>query len=195
MAASDISKKKIVRGSSFLPAKEEGIAKAWVKVSENSIVGTHQKGDAFYVAVTELYNETFKPANRVKRSVSSIKARCNIIRKECMIFNGCIDLLVRQEITGVSREDIIKMTTAVYNEINMNHVSEECGPPFKHYLAWKLLRNLDKYKCAYENAMAGARGCGTGHGNVRASSPQDSIIKLENGTLSSDETESHEKDA
>ncbi|PXF44212.1 hypothetical protein BWQ96_06072 [Gracilariopsis chorda] len=93
------------------------------------------------------------------------------------------------------------MSTAVSNGINMNHVSEDCGPPFKHcgppfkhYMAWKVLHNLDKYKCAYENAMVGERECGTGDGNVRGSSPEDSIIKLENGSLS-DKTESDEKDA
>ncbi|PXF45026.1 hypothetical protein BWQ96_05199 [Gracilariopsis chorda] len=111
------------------------------------------------------------------------------------MFNGCNARLVRQDITGVSPEDIIKMSTAVSNGINMNHVSEDCGPPFKPYLAWKVLRNLDKYKCAYENTMAGERGCRTGDGNVRGSSPEDSVIKLENGTLSSDKTESDEKDA
>ncbi|PXF49212.1 hypothetical protein BWQ96_01001 [Gracilariopsis chorda] len=43
--------------------------------------------------------------------------------------------------------------------------------------------------------MAGTRECGTGDGNVRGSSPQDSSIKLENDTLSSGKTKSEEKDA
>ncbi|PXF48425.1 hypothetical protein BWQ96_01885 [Gracilariopsis chorda] len=43
--------------------------------------------------------------------------------------------------------------------------------------------------------MAGARGCETGDGDVQGLSPQDSIIKLENDTLSSDKMESDENDA
>ncbi|PXF49213.1 hypothetical protein BWQ96_01002 [Gracilariopsis chorda] len=129
MTVSEISKKKMVRGSSFTPA----IAKSWVIVSENFTVGTQQKSDAFYVAVTHLYKETPKPANRVERSVSSIKAWCKTIPKDCMIFNGCNARLARQGITGVSPRDIIKMSTAVHNGINMSHVSEDCGPPLQHY--------------------------------------------------------------
>lgn len=110
-----------------------------------------------------------------------------------MILNKCNARIFRPDITGISFEDIIKITAAFYNKINMNHVRDDCGPPFRHYLVWKVLCNLITYKCAYQNFMAGARECGTKNGIVRGSSPKYSIIKLENGIFSSDKTKSDEK--
>ena len=119
------------RGSSFTPSEDEAIAKAWIAVSENAIVGAEQKGTVFFEAVRDVYNDKFKPANRDRRTMDSVKTRCRTIHKECMRFAACHARVVRSHPTCVSIGDIVNMATALYNGIEINGVEDDCGKPFR----------------------------------------------------------------
>ena len=156
-----MSKKTPVRGASFTPAEDISIAKSWINVSENAIIGTEQKGNEFYEAIKAVYNDKHKPGNRENRSCQSLKARCKSLHKECMIFNGCYARLVRQSPTGVSPNDLIRISTGVFNGIDMCQVTDNCRLPFRYLNAWEVLKSHDKYVYAYQNVLDGARGDGS----------------------------------
>lgn len=45
--------KKSTQGTSFTTKKDEALIKAWSKISEDAIIGSAQKSDAFYKAINK----------------------------------------------------------------------------------------------------------------------------------------------
>jgi len=149
-------RKKIYRGAGFTPLEDAAIAKAWITVSENSILGTEQKADDFMQQVADFYNESFKPANRESRTPESIRARSKAIHKECMLFSGCYARVVRAMHTGVSARDLISMATALLNGVEMSEAQEDYGKPFRFLSAWEVLRHHEKFAAAMTASTSAA---------------------------------------
>jgi len=88
--------------------------------------------------------------------VESVKARSKTIHKECMLFGGCYARVLRSKRTGVSPGDIIRMATGVFNGIDMNNASDDCGKPFKCIDAWEVLRKHEKFMVSADGRSGGS---------------------------------------
>lgn len=137
---------KISRGSNFNSAEDLAVCKSYINISENPIDGTDMKGKVFFTKITDVYNKTFKPANRDERSMSSIKARSKAIMKQCMRFNSCYTRIQRSKPSGASPDDLIKLATNLFygNRIDMASINEDIKP-FRFLLCWKFLQDTQKF--------------------------------------------------
>lgn len=143
-APSTPSAKKIARGTSFKKEEDELLTKAWVRVSEDAVVGSDQKAEVFYRAVNEFY-ETIKPAYYQKRNVKSIERRLKKILAECLSFAGCVAKVNNAKPSGCNEDDVVHLGTALFNKIEISSVTEDCGPPFKFMTCWSLLKDHPKF--------------------------------------------------
>ena len=122
--------------------------KAWIVVSENRIVGTERKSNDFFASIANIYNETFKTSSRQSRTGESVKARCKAIKKEYMYFSGGYARVEHFKPNGVSSDDMIRISTCLFNGIDMRRVDDDCGKPFCLLQAWDLLRNHAQFMSA-----------------------------------------------
>lgn len=156
------------RGSSFTADEDAAIARAWISSSENPIIGSEQTGDTFYGKITSVYNEEFKPANRESRSFESIRARTKTIHKQCVRFSGCYIRVMRSKPTGVSPDDLIRLATAMFNDVVVKNASEDCGKSFKFLSAWTILKEHDKFfAAAAENKVTSSSKEDENEGSVK----------------------------
>lgn len=139
-------KKHGSRGSSFMRAKDETIAKSWIAVSENPIVGLKQNTNDFFNIAQDMYNDKFKPPNRKIRTMESVKTRRKTMHKEHMKFAACHIWVVTMHPTGLPLSDMISMATAFYNGIEMTGAEDDCGKPFRFIKSCRILRNHEKYR-------------------------------------------------
>ena len=138
-------KLKSERGSGYTPCEVAATAKAWITVSENAIVSTGQKSIDFFASIANIYNENFKPGTREERTVASVKARCKAIQKGCMLFSGCYARVARFKPTGMSLQDMIRMSTGLFNGIDIGRVDDDCGKPLRFQQVWDVLRHHEKF--------------------------------------------------
>ena len=75
--------------------------------------------------------------------MASVKARC-----KCMLFSGCYARVASSKPTGVSAEDMIRMSTGLFNVIDMGRVDDDCGKPFRFLQAWDVLQHHEKFMSA-----------------------------------------------
>ena len=120
------------------------LARAWVRVCQDPIIGTEQKSQAFYERIEAVFNRLRSTASEL-RTADSAKARCRLLHKCCMKFNGSVPSVHLAKPTGVSDVDIEKVATILYNSVKMSSATEECGRIFKSLNAWRLLKGHLKY--------------------------------------------------
>lgn len=162
--ASNPSTKK-TRGSSFVTAEDVAVAKAWVSVSENPVVGAEQKGDAFFQAVAAVYNTKYKPPDRPVRTFESLRKRSKSINKECLRFAACTQTIQRQKPTGETVAGMVKLATALYNKKEVTSPNDDCGKEFKFYEVWQILRYHSKFLSDLDGLPAGSMEEGAGDGS------------------------------
>lgn len=125
---------------------EEDVAltKAWVRVSEDAIIGSDQKGEAFYRAVSE-YFDTIKPSYCTNRNAKSVERRVRKLLSECLSFAACVARVTNAQPSGTNGDDVLHLATALYNKYDIRSVEESCGGPFKHLECWHLLKDHPKF--------------------------------------------------
>lgn len=138
------------RGTNYSSLEDCALATAWLKASEDPILGSEQTSLMFFTKIFELYGQ-LKPPTAEERTIESLKSRCKLINKESVKFTGCVQKIRRSKPTGVNDEDIYRTATALYNGVNINSAADNCGKPFKFFAAWKLLRNHQKFMGGYSN--------------------------------------------
>lgn len=72
------------RGAGFTSEEDGLLTKAWVRISEDAIVGSEQKGEVFYKAINDYYDAT-RPPHSTQRTVKSIERRVRKILSECLL--------------------------------------------------------------------------------------------------------------
>ena len=92
----------------------------------------------------DLYH-TFNAPGFEKRTMESIRTRSKLINKECVKFGSCFVAVRRSKPTGVSEEDMIRMATALFNDVQIQHPNDHVGRKFKFLPVWKLLRSHEKF--------------------------------------------------
>ena len=65
-----------------------------------------------------------------------------------MLFYDCYARVARSKQAGVSPEDMIRMSTGLFNGIDMGRVDDDCGKPFRFLQAWDVLQHHEKFMSA-----------------------------------------------
>ena len=120
------------------------MTKAWLRVSEDAIVGSDQKGETFYKAITEHFDIT-KPGWCKSRTVKSIERRMRKILSETLSFASSVARITNAQPSGTTADDVIHLATAFFNKLEITSVTQSCGPPFKHQTCWQLLKDHPKF--------------------------------------------------
>lgn len=111
----DTGGKKSARESSFTTKEDENLCQAWLRVSEDSITSSDQKGDAFYQAIAEYY-ESIKPAYCSAHNSDSIRRRLKKILSDCVVFSGCVEKISNCKPSRATEEDALKLDLALFNK-------------------------------------------------------------------------------
>lgn len=138
------AKKKVARGRSFSTAEDEAMTNAWVRVSEDAIVGSDQKGETFFKAIADLY-ATLKPAYCQHRTTESVKKRVKKLLQECLMFGTHVAKINRAQPSGTNSDDVVHLATALYNKLEISSVTDSSGPPFKFLSCWTILKEHPKF--------------------------------------------------
>lgn len=86
---SNVEKRKVAHGSSFTTPEDEAITEAWIHVSENSIIGSDQKREAFNRSINKIYGR-FKLSYYQNRTCESVKKKMKKILQEYLYFGSHI---------------------------------------------------------------------------------------------------------
>lgn len=143
-ACCDHNDKEFLRGSSFTTSKDEAVVKAWVRVSEDAIVGSDQRGDAFYKAINELY-KTLKPWYVQKRNNRLVVRPLRKILSECLSFSASVAKVSNCQPSGTNTADVIHLATSMFNKMEVASTKEDSGPPFKFLSCWSILKDHSKF--------------------------------------------------
>ncbi|CDF40639.1 unnamed protein product [Chondrus crispus] len=142
------------RGSNFTSEEDIFVGRAWIRVSEDPVTGSEQKGARFYDRMCDHYH-TFNAPGFEKRTMESIRTGSKLINKECVKFGSCFVAVRRSKPTGVSEEDMIRMATEFFNDVQIQHPNDHVGRKFKFLPVWKLLRSHEKFSGGGHGSMPG----------------------------------------
>lgn len=123
------------------------IARAFIYVSTDAVIGADQRGKAYYKRIYDAYKER-KPKDAVMRPFSSVETRLKNILTKSTRFAACYQSVKQLKKSGISYDDEVRLATALYNKKTVEHPREDVGPPFIHVKAWELLRDLPKFQAA-----------------------------------------------
>ena len=115
-----------VRGSSFTTRKDEALTKAWIRVSEEAVIGADQKGDVFYKAIDEYY-ETIQPQTSPKRKLKSIESRVKTIISETLSLVGCVAKVIKTQPSGTTSAEVVHLATAIFKRMKITWDADDCG--------------------------------------------------------------------
>lgn len=54
-------------------------------------------------------------------------------------------MVKRMKPTGVYAEDMINLSTAVYNSVYLHDFKDDYAKPFRFFVAWEVMRIQDKF--------------------------------------------------
>ncbi|PLW04638.1 hypothetical protein PCANC_28218 [Puccinia coronata f. sp. avenae] len=90
------------KAANYQEHKDVELCRAWIQVTEDPAVGTHQDGNTFWMRVTKLYTE----ANpHPPQPVSSLKKRWSILQQIINKFHACIIQVNKFNQSGASPKD------------------------------------------------------------------------------------------
>lgn len=133
------------RGSNYTSAEDESIARAYIAVTTDPIVGSDQKGGTFYERIYDAYKDK-KPTDCAVRPFNSIETRCKQILTNCTRFSACYASAKALKRSGTNEADNIRLATAFFNKKNVERPSDDVGPKFKFMPSWLVLRILPKFQ-------------------------------------------------
>lgn len=136
-----------------------------MNVSLDPITGTDQKEGTYYARIWEVY-QMKKPRDCVTRPMTSVQTRIKTIVKETVRFAACFRSIETMRKSGHSDEDIIRLSTALFNKVKVAHPREDIGKPFRFLKCWELVRDLPKFRAGTAGTPVNETGSeeGTGGG-------------------------------
>ncbi|KAK9067576.1 hypothetical protein SSX86_011687 [Deinandra increscens subsp. villosa] len=130
-----LGKKKKMKNS-WIPDEEKFLAMAYLKISENPVVGNGQHVNAFWNRVVAYFLEnTSFTANRTKDQITS---KWTDMNKKVGKFNEIIKSLKKECEPGKSEEDILPLALTRYKQ--------NVGRDFSLWHVWILLKDSPKWK-------------------------------------------------
>ncbi|KAK9682304.1 hypothetical protein RND81_10G064400 [Saponaria officinalis] len=127
------------RGNQWPVVEDEALISSFMRVSEDSIVGTDQAKEAFWNRVKSFYDEAQEanPGVLKKRTRAMLDGRFRRISTQVMKWSSCMEVASRRKGSGMSEDDVIADARKLYK-------------PGKFALehAWNIMKNYEKWKIA-----------------------------------------------
>lgn len=117
--------------------EEKVLVSAWLNTSKDPIVGTEQKGGAFWQRVATYYVASRAVKNLPLRGSNTCKQKWAKLNESVSKFAGCYDFASRQHQSGETEDDVLQRAYKVYfqdqkTKFNLEH-------------AWRLLKADQKW--------------------------------------------------
>ncbi|XP_073304549.1 glutathione S-transferase T3-like [Primulina huaijiensis] len=120
--------------SNLTKIEDEVLARSFVTISDDPIIGNDQKADAFWVRVASYYNENRPPGSNT-RSANVIRSHWhNTIQKKVYRFNANYNSVYSSYQSGHSDEDILRFAYEKYR-------SENNGVAFNLEHVWRIVKD------------------------------------------------------
>lgn len=87
--------KKTGRGANWCKEEDEQLCHSFIAITTNALVGTKQKGVAFWSRVKEHYQQNIGDKAAENRSNAAIKSRWNIINSSVQLYVSCYERILR----------------------------------------------------------------------------------------------------
>ncbi|XP_073120876.1 glutathione S-transferase T3-like [Henckelia pumila] len=119
--------------STWTKVEDEVLARSFVTISDDPIIGNDQKADAFWRRVVGYYNENRPPSSN-NRSENVIRSHChNTIQKKVNRFNANYNSIYNLYRSGHSDEDILRFAYEYREENN--------GVAFNLEHVWRIVKD------------------------------------------------------
>ncbi|XP_073137232.1 uncharacterized protein [Henckelia pumila] len=117
-----------------IEVEDEVLARSFVTISDDPIIGNDQKADAFWGRVASYYNDN-RPAGSNNRKANVIRSHWhNTIQKKVNLFNANYNSIYSLYRSGHSDEDILRFAYEKYRE-------EHNGVAFNLEHVWRIVKD------------------------------------------------------
>jgi hypothetical protein len=130
----DPSTTKKKKAPNYTEPEDYELCRAWIRISEDPAVGTHQDGHTFWQRVTTAYHEAIPIPIR---PVDSTKKRWGILQRWINKFHGCVHQAELMNQSGQSAEDHLNRALRLYSHDLQTH--------FKHLRCYNMLVKCPKW--------------------------------------------------
>lgn len=162
-------------------AEDVAVAKAWLAIREDAIVGAEQRGDVLFHGEHELYSNKFIPAGYQSCPFESIKRRAKLIVKSCTACATCFARIVCASPNGTNEKNYIQLATGVCNDRKVECPSDDVGLRFKFEAAFEILYKYPKFIMALD--MDCGKCSKSNDGNTKPQSSESSHFNQEDDSV------------
>ncbi|XP_042466084.1 glutathione S-transferase T3-like [Zingiber officinale] len=159
--------------SSWTKVEDEVLARSFVIISDDPIIGNDQKVDAFWIHVASYYNENRLPGSNT-RNANVIRSHWhNTIQKKIYRFNANYNSIYSSYRSGYSDKDILRFAYEKYR-------SENNGIAFNLEHVWRIVKDHPMFTPqSADHFIATKRARTSESGASNTSSNQDVSIDLD----------------
>ncbi|XP_042467059.1 glutathione S-transferase T3-like [Zingiber officinale] len=159
--------------SSWTKVEDEVLARSFVTISDDPIIGNDQKADAFWGRVASYYNENLSQGSNT-RSANVIRSHWhNTIQKKVYRFNANYNSIYSSYRSGHSDEDILRFAYEKY-------LSENNGVAFNLEHVWRIVKDRPMFTPQSADHFVATKKTRTSEsGASNTSSNQDVSIDLD----------------
>ncbi|CAN1124721.1 hypothetical protein LINPERHAP2_LOCUS2500 [Linum perenne] len=100
------------RGPNWSRAEDEALAKAWVEVSEDEIVGNDQGGDDFWSKIHQIFATK---GFGLERSILGLQTHYRTMNTQCHLWNACLRRAHATPISGSNQNDVVSQIIFSYD--------------------------------------------------------------------------------
>ncbi|KAF4147820.1 putative NAM-associated domain-containing protein [Phytophthora infestans] len=127
------AREKVARGGNYAVAEYLELARAWVQVSTDALVGVNQTAKDFWCRVkdimenSELISVALASGKMPSRTWSNFQAHFGQIQKSIAKYVGCSTHVEPLKTSGSTERDMMKQALALYKErYNQHFAYVEC---------------------------------------------------------------------
>ncbi|XP_042067182.1 uncharacterized protein LOC121810485 [Salvia splendens] len=131
----------------YSPQETLWLAKNFVDVSEDPIIGNQQSGKVFWEWIAEKCNAG-RPRGSFERSYVKLRKHLSRVQKEMNKWNGKWTNVIRMWPSGHSEMDLVEKAKAEFFADGKKH--------FKYFDVWKIVEKSPKYTGGAEPMASGA---------------------------------------
>ncbi|XP_073063950.1 glutathione S-transferase T3-like [Primulina eburnea] len=159
--------------STWRKVEDEVLARSFVTISDDPIIGNDQKAEAFWGRVASYYNDN-RPASTPNRSASVIRSHLhNTIQKKVYCFNANYNSIYSAYRSGHSDKDILRLAYEKYCE-------ENNGIAFNLEHVWKIVKDRPMFTSQSVDHLASTKKASTSEsGASNTSSNQDASLHVD----------------
>jgi hypothetical protein len=133
-------RKNNIRSTNFTFVEDEAICRAWIYVTEDSIVGAGQRVAHFWERIYVNFKQ--RVGDDTRRTKDSLSARFGVIQRACSRWAGIISTTERTARSGTTIQDRLAEAKTSYYLSHKSHFQlEHC---------WILLKESPKWNEAFE---------------------------------------------